>query len=103
MTAAIDLLFPEHMAHVRRLADTALERDGYDGLVVYSGRPGLDFLDDHGPPFKANPHFLHWAPLLEAPDCFIRYVPGQAPAADLPPARRLLAQAAGDSDRSLDP
>ena len=39
MTAAIDLMFPEHMAHVRRLADTALERDGYDGLVVYSDAP----------------------------------------------------------------
>ena len=79
MTAAIDLMFPEHMAHVRRLADTALERDGYDGLVVYSGRPSLDFLDDHGPPFKANPHFLYWAPALEAPDCFVRYVPGKRP------------------------
>ena len=39
----------------------------------------LDFLDDHGPPFKANPHFLYWAPALEAPDCFVRYVPGKRP------------------------
>jgi Xaa-Pro dipeptidase len=79
MTDALDLTFPAHIAHVRGLADRALERERFDGLVVYSGRPGLHFLDDHGPPFKANPHFLHWAPLLAAPDCFVRYVPGQRP------------------------
>jgi Xaa-Pro dipeptidase len=79
MTDTIDLMFPAHIAHVRRLADVALEREGYDGLVVYSGRPAMHFLDDSGPPFKANPHFLHWAPLLEAPDSFIRYLPGERP------------------------
>jgi Xaa-Pro dipeptidase len=79
MSEAIDLMFPAHIAHVRRLADTALEREGCDGVVVYSGRPSMHFLDDHGPPFKASPHFLHWAPVLEAPDCFIRYLPGRRP------------------------
>ncbi|MCX7054699.1 MAG: Xaa-Pro dipeptidase [Proteobacteria bacterium] len=79
MTDAIDLLFSAHLQHVQALADRALEREGYDGLVVYSGRPGLHFLDDHGPAFKANPHFLHWAPLQEAPDCFVRYLPGRRP------------------------
>jgi Xaa-Pro dipeptidase len=79
MTDAIDALFPAHLQHVMAHADRALERAGCDGLVVYSGRPGYFFLDDHGPAFKANPHFLHWAPLLEAPDCFIRYLPGRRP------------------------
>ncbi len=79
MTDAIDLLFSAHLRHVQGLADRALEREGLDGLVVYSGRPSHYFLDDHGPAFKANPHFLHWAPLLEAPDCFIRYLPGRRP------------------------
>ena len=79
MTDAIDQLFPAHLQHVQALADCALEREGYDGVVVYSGRPGLHFLDDHGPAFKANPHFLHWAPLQEAPDCFVRYLPGRRP------------------------
>ena len=101
--ASIDLLFPAHLQHVMALADRALEREGCDGLVVYSGRPGRFFLDDHGPAFKANPHFLHWAPLQEEPDCFIRYLPGQAPAAGFPPAGRLLAQAAACADRGVDP
>jgi Xaa-Pro dipeptidase len=79
MTDALDLTFPAHSKHVRAVTDRALEREGCDGLVVYSGRPGLHFLDDHGPPFKANPHFLYWAPLLEAPDCYVRYRPGRRP------------------------
>ena len=79
MTDSIDRLFPAHMQHVRRLAERALEREGCDGLVVYAGRPGLHFLDDHGPAFKASPLFLHWAPLQEAPDSFIRYLPGRRP------------------------
>ncbi len=79
MTDSIDLMFPAHIARVRSLVEQALDREGYDGLVVYSGRPRLHFLDDQGPPFKANPHFLHWAPLLEAPDSFIRYLPGRRP------------------------
>jgi Xaa-Pro dipeptidase len=79
MSNLLDLTFPAHIEHVRRLFDRALERAGLDGVAVFSGRPGLHFLDDHGPPFKANPHFLHWAPLLEAPDSFVRYVPGRRP------------------------
>ncbi|MDH4104548.1 MAG: Xaa-Pro dipeptidase [Gammaproteobacteria bacterium] len=79
MTDTVDSLFPAHLQHVMRLADRALERARCDGLVVYSGRPTEYFLDDHGPAFKANPHFLHWAPLQEAPDCFVRYSPGQRP------------------------
>jgi len=78
-TDALDTLFPAHLQHVRELAGRALDRESCDGLVVYSGRPGLHFLDDHGPAFKANPHFLHWVPLQDAPDCFIRYLPGRRP------------------------
>ena len=79
MTDSVDRLFPAHLQHVRGLAERALEREGYDGLVVYAGRPGLHFLDDHGPAFQASPLFLHWAPLQEAPDSFIRYLPGRRP------------------------
>ena len=74
MTDTLDLTFPDHIRHVRRLTDHALAREGFDGVVVYSGRPGLHFLDDHGPPFKANPHFLYWAPLLEAPELSLIHI-----------------------------
>ncbi len=37
------------------------------------------FLDDQAYPFKSNPHFKAWAPILDNPDCFILYSPGTRP------------------------
>jgi len=79
MAHDLDATFPAHLAEVRRRTDLALATAGYDGVVIHAGRPGYYFLDDHAHVFKANPLFLHWAPVLDAPDCFIRYVPGERP------------------------
>ena len=79
MTASLDTAFTAHLAAVQARTDAALAAHRYDGVVVHSGRPRDHFLDDHAPPYKANPHFLWWAPLLDAPDSFVRYVPGERP------------------------
>jgi Xaa-Pro dipeptidase len=79
MDHSLDAAFAAHLATVRSRTDAALAAHRYDGIAIFSGRPREHFLDDHGPPYKANPHFLQWAPLLDAPDCFIRHVPGQRP------------------------
>jgi Xaa-Pro dipeptidase len=79
MDHSLDAAFAAHLATVRSRTDAALAAHRYDGIAIFSGRPHEHFLDDHGPPYKANPHFLQWAPLLDAPDCFIRHVPGQRP------------------------
>jgi Xaa-Pro dipeptidase len=79
MDPRLDSLFPAHLAQVRTRTDAALQASGHDGVVMFSGRAPYRFLDDNAYPFTANPHFLHWAPLLNAPDSFIRYVPGQRP------------------------
>jgi Xaa-Pro dipeptidase len=79
MDTTLDAAFAAHLEIVRRRTDAALQASEYDGLVIYSGRPRYHFLDDHAYPYKASPHFLLWAPLLDAPDSFIRYVPGQRP------------------------
>jgi Xaa-Pro dipeptidase len=79
MTASLDSAFAAHLDTVRARTDAALAAHRYDGLVIYSGRARDHFLDDHAPPYKANPHFLWWAPLLDVPDSFIRYLPGQRP------------------------
>ena len=34
----------------------------FDLVVVHAGQAQLFFEDDHGPTFKANPHFLQWIP-----------------------------------------
>ena len=30
-------------------------------------------------PFVVNPHFKHWLPITDAPDCFVAYAPGHRP------------------------
>jgi Xaa-Pro dipeptidase len=79
MDTILDTAFAAHLDTVRLRTDAALQASQRDGLVIFSGRPRYHFLDDHASPYKANPHFLLWAPLLDAPDSFIRYVPGQRP------------------------
>jgi len=79
MAATLDSTFADHLATVQARTTAALAAHRYDGIVIHSGRPRDHFLDDHAPPFKPNPHFLWWAPLLDAPDSFVRYVPGERP------------------------
>jgi len=46
-------------------------------------RPGgaqhVMFLDDNTYPFKPNPHFKAWVPVIDNPHCFIIYTPGAKP------------------------
>ena len=79
MTDDIDLLFPAHVAELQRRADAALAAADCDGLVAYSGRPRFTFLDDRPYPFVVNPHFKHWVPVTDAPDCFVVHTPGERP------------------------
>jgi Xaa-Pro dipeptidase len=79
MTSALDSLFAAHVAELRRRADAALQAGTCDGLVAYSGRPRYTFLDDRPYPFVVNPHFKHWVPVTDAPDCFVAYAAGTRP------------------------
>ena len=47
--------------------------------MVFSGSPKPAFLDDYFHPFKANPHFVGWAPLTALPFSYIVYTPGETP------------------------
>src|SRR5438105_11020712 len=71
-----------HRAHVSRLqADTAraLQRHGFDALVIHSGTP-LKWMqpDDNYWPLRTMPEFRHWAPLTEA-GCAVVVEPGRKP------------------------
>jgi Xaa-Pro dipeptidase len=72
-------LYGNHLGIVKTRHDHALERAGASHAVIYSGNPKLAFLDDHHYPFKANPHFVGWAPLTALPYSYIVYTPGQKP------------------------
>jgi Xaa-Pro dipeptidase len=76
----LDRLFAGHLAELGRRTAAALQSTACDGLVAYSGRPRYAFQDDRPYPFVVNPHFKHWVPVTDAPDCFVVHVPGARPA-----------------------
>jgi Xaa-Pro dipeptidase len=75
----VDALFPAHLATVQARADHALELAGQRALVVAAGLPHYQFLDDQPYPFKVNPHFKAWAPVVDAPGSLVVHVPGHRP------------------------
>ncbi len=64
-------LYPAHVAELQNRAEAALKRDNLDGFVIHSGQEIKVFLDDYGYPFKVNPHFKHWLPLVDIPNCWL--------------------------------
>ena len=72
-------LYPRHIAAVCARHDYALEKAGAGSAVIFSGNPKVAFLDDKPYAFKANPHFVGWAPLTELPLSYIVYTPGETP------------------------
>lgn len=73
----LDSLFPAHLQTLRSRTDEAMAACGFDSLAIHSGRLWMQFLDDQPYPFKVNPHFKAWAPLTDAPDCWILYQPAK--------------------------
>ncbi|MEO6967211.1 MAG: Xaa-Pro dipeptidase [Rhodanobacteraceae bacterium] len=83
MTAApqenLAALYPAHLVEIKRRSDEALVAAGREHLLIAAGRPHTRFLDDQDYPFKADPHFLHWLPITDAPGSWIVYTPGAKP------------------------
>jgi hypothetical protein len=72
-------LYGRHIEEMCRRHDHALERAGASHAVIFSGAPRYAFLDDNTYPFRANPHFVGWAPLTRLPLSYIVYTPGDTP------------------------
>lgn len=72
-------LYAEHLATLKGRADQALQREGFDHLVIAAGQPGPQFLDDRPYPFAVNPHLKHWLPVTKAPGSWLVYTPGRKP------------------------
>jgi Xaa-Pro dipeptidase len=75
----LDELYAEHLRTLARRTDTALAATGFDALVIHAGAPPMLFLDDQAYPYKVNPHFKAWVPIIDNPGCILIYVPGRAP------------------------
>src|SRR5690606_38539152 len=72
-------LYADHLATLHERAATALERGGFDHLVVPSGTPHVQVFDDREYPYAANPQFKHWLTLTRHPGCWLVVTPGQRP------------------------
>lgn len=64
-------LYPAHVAELQQRSKDALSRENLQGLVIHSGQEIKVFLDDYGYPFKVNPHFKAWLPLVDIPNCWL--------------------------------
>lgn len=63
-----------YAAHIQTLqsrTQEALIREDIDGLVIHSGQGKRHFLDDTDYPFKVNPHFKAWLPVIDNPNCWL--------------------------------
>jgi Xaa-Pro dipeptidase len=79
MTDLLAKLYPDHLKTLQRRSDAALERAGFDHLVIAAGVPHYEFLDDRSYPFAVNPHFKHWLPVTRAPGSWVVHTPGARP------------------------
>ncbi len=76
---ALASLYPSHVATVKERHDRALAATSFDHVVVFSGALNVQFLDDNYYPFKTNPHFKSWVPVIDNPNCHVVYTPGRKP------------------------
>src|SRR5690606_27801115 len=72
-------LYPDHLETLAARAATALERGGFDHLVVPSGTLHYQVFDDRDYPYAVNPQFKHWVPLVRNPGSWLVVTPGQRP------------------------
>ncbi|MDP9083720.1 MAG: Xaa-Pro dipeptidase [Pseudomonadota bacterium] len=77
--SSLDQLYAAHLQTLMHRTDKSLGASGFDALVIHAGSPPVQFLDDQDYPFKVNPHFKAWVPILDNPCCILIYAPGAQP------------------------
>lgn len=63
--------YKSHIAELNHRVAEIVLRENLSGLVIHSGQPHRQFLDDMDYPFKVNPHFKAWLPILDNPHCWL--------------------------------
>ena len=72
-------LYPQHLDVLQQRTAEALQRGGFDHLVVPSGTLHYQVFDDRDYPYAVNPQFKHWAPLTRNPGSWLVVTPGERP------------------------
>ena len=63
--------YAQHIQELQARTKEALARESIDGLVIHSGQAKRMFLDDNNYPFKVNPQFKAWLPVVDNPNCWL--------------------------------
>ena len=79
MSATAAPLYADHLATLQDRTATALERSGFEHLVVPSGTLHYQLFDDRDYPYAVNPQFKHWLPLTRNPGSWLVATPGEKP------------------------
>ena len=72
-------LYADHLETLSARTATALERGGFDHLVVPSGTLHYQVFDDRDYPYAVNPQFKAWVPLVRNPGSWLVATPGERP------------------------
>ncbi len=72
-------LYSEHLDILQQRTRVALERGGFDHLVVTSGSVHYQLFDDRDYPYAVNPQFKAWLPLTRNPGSWLVATPGERP------------------------
>lgn len=64
-------LYHDHISELNRRVADITSRENLSGLVIHSGQPHRQFLDDMDYPFKVNPHFKAWLPVIDNPNSWL--------------------------------
>jgi Xaa-Pro dipeptidase len=72
-------LYRDHLQVLLARTATALERGGFDHLVMPSGTLHYQVFDDRDYPYAVNPQFKAWLPLTRAPGSWLAVTPGSKP------------------------
>ncbi len=73
------MLYPQHLTELQARATEALQRGGFDHLVVPSGTSHYQVFDDRDYPYAVNPQFKAWVPLTRNPGSWLVFTPGAKP------------------------
>jgi Xaa-Pro dipeptidase len=79
MSPEFAILYARHVDAMKKRADEALVRGGFDHLVIPSGTLHYQAFDDRDYPYAANPQFKAWLPLTRNPGSWLVHTPGARP------------------------
>jgi Xaa-Pro dipeptidase len=78
-TPAIASLYRQHLDELQLRTAVALQRGGFDHLLIPSGTLLYQVFDDRDYPYAVNPQFKAWLPVTRAPGSWLMITPGKRP------------------------